>query len=289
MKACVQFVHVQNHSCCYSCWPWTWARDIRPMTHATTKITFFFSALFYSISADFSKINRNLASRKFNGAHCLEPFHRFASEKISDTLTHNYQTIEKEEHVCEFCGTELLRVVNKVCCTSYSRNRRESELFEFYNNSTNSSNEIFLPHLKDSPRGATIVDHQTPSCLSDRTVEIFRRKRDLEKKDHWTLSQLNGGKGRSSINEILANITCPPTEAKSLLSSTKLRSFGGKTNKKNTRFQKHTFLQRECCSDGQECNQFELHETNLSEECCKEGCRLEEIVESCGSWRWDKN
>ena len=65
---------------------------------------------------------------------------------------------------------------------------------------------------------------------------------------------------------------------------------GGSGNMKNRRKYKHTFIQQECCDvmgGDSNCNIAEITESNLQEECCQEGCVIEEITENCGSWRWD--
>ena len=47
------------------------------------------------------------------------------------------------------------------------------------------------------------------------------------------------------------------------------------------------YLTDECCTSNGG-NTFEVMQSNLNEECCNEGCRYEEVLENCDSWRWDE-
>ena len=89
--------------------------------------------------------------------------------------------------------------------------------------------------------------------------------------------------------EKLSDITCNKKTATNILSS-------GTTY--DRKIYKHTYIQAECCADinapkgsgpnQSDCELKELGQSYLQEECCREGCRLEEIHESCGAWRWDR-
>ena len=115
----------------------------------------------------------------------------------------------------------------------------------------------------------------------------------------WHRSIRKGGKGRSTYSEVQPHMLCHKEIAAQMLSA---RSMGGTWagSTPNRAKWKHTYIQHECCGmadnkiwDGyrhaakNSCNLEEISQMNLQEECCHEGCRVEEIYEGCGAWRWD--
>ena len=83
---------------------------------------------------------------------------------------------------------------------------------------------------------------------------------------------------------------CHPEIASQFLATRSLGgNFAGSTP--NKQHFKHTYLQQECCNMGPSaqtsCEMEEVRQMGIHEECCGEGCQIEEIHESCDSWRWD--
>lgn len=72
----------------------------------------------------------------FGDELCLEPAARFDSS-IADKLDHNaYYPGQPANWICEFCGNKLLMMVERICCGSVSRKRRETEELDFWFNET---------------------------------------------------------------------------------------------------------------------------------------------------------
>lgn len=137
--------------------------------------------------------------------------------------------------------------------------------------------------------------------------ELKQQKRDEQDSSEetpvgeakWHRSIRKGGKGRSTYSEVQPHMLCHKEIAAQMLTA---RSMGGSWagSTPNRAKWKHTYIQHECCGsadnglwDGyrhaskNSCSLEEIGQMALQEECCHEGCRVEEIYEGCGSWRWD--
>lgn len=95
----------------------------------------------------------------------------------------------------------------------------------------------------------------------------------------WDRSIRSGGKGRTTFDEMLDKVVCPKSFSSDFLAV--------KHHKVNRAKYRHTYLTDECCTSNGG-NTFEVMQSNLNEECCNEGCRYEEVLENCDSWRWDE-
>lgn len=206
---------------------------------------------------------------------CTEHEKRFDSQ-ISDKNPHNQDFPNSpEKWLCGFCDADLYNVVQRVCCGEDSRKRREAEVINFWH-SLGTSDAAAHPDQM-------IKRKMNSDCLDDikNKHRITRDTGADTNSTSWYSSIENGGKGRSTVNEILDKITCSKENATDFL---------GSGNKRDRSIWKHTYIQQECCgigSNGKDCLLDEIQQSYLQEECCGEGCRLEEIHEDCGAWRWD--
>lgn len=110
----------------------------------------------------------------------------------------------------------------------------------------------------------------------------------------WHKSISHGGKGRSTFSEIVPRMMCKKEIATQVLrSGPKANLFRG--SHPNKARWKHTFIAAECCDKpfGNDvlaqgsCDNEEVKGMGLSEECCHEGCMIEEVHEGCEAWRWN--
>jgi len=215
------------------------------------------------------QVNRDVSALWFDAEFCRAPESRNGVQNTPlRSIVPANEDVDPKLAVCEFCDEKLHSVVNEICCSSYARKRRSTETTEFWQNA---------PHSAPDSERKTF---EFKDCAASKS----RQKRE------------NGGpKIASTIDEILDIHKCPETldqeRAASFLKSVHekyegtdddmLMRSGGRKKRK------HTFLVKECCGTEQDCDMNEIHESHLSEECCNEGCRIEEIVEMCGTWRWD--
>lgn len=236
------------------------------------------------------------SSDLFGNTECTEPADRFKDDVPQDLVVHNdLFASEPEKWVCEFCQENLFNVVNKVCCGHNVRKRREAEQMDFwFHEKINSSAggehtkggiklHFEAPECKDDKPAAETSNTEQLSENEKLLQEIVAPSHSRKRRAAWDRSIRKGGKGRSTFTEMLDNIKCPKSFSSDFLGLTH--------HKLNRAKYRHTFITQECCSDADgssECTQFEINQTNLNEECCNEGCRYEEILENCGSWRWDE-
>jgi len=209
------------------------------------------------------QVYRDVSAMYFDAQFCRAPESR-QNTPLRSIVPAN-EDVDPKLAVCEFCDDKLHSIVNEICCSSYARNRRSTNEIEFWNQSPDT-----LISSNDADKNFQFKD-----CVQSRQ------------------KRANGGpKIASTIDEILDIHKCPETlnqeRAVSFLKSVHEKYQGDdmlRSGKRKAR--KHTFLVRECCGDEAECDQMEIAESHLAEECCNEGCRIEEIVEMCGTWRWD--
>lgn len=114
-------------------------------------------------------------------------------------------------------------------------------------------------------------------------IECENAKRHRSKRD-------NENKIASTSDEILDIHKCPETinddKALKFLKSIH-EKFGGTDMRSLRKKPRKTYLMKECCGAVDGCTVNEIYESHLNEECCHEGCMVEEIVEDCGVWRND--
>jgi len=280
---------------------------------------------------------------------------------MSNVIAHNIDNAgDPKKWHCEFCGNKLVQIINKICCSSSGRKRREANEMEFWHGVTYQQHNLEMSEARDDlskeEQKRLHMNHQQlkqekgvlsphedakrrahEDCVDDithkaggvRAKELpihpqlrkaqqaggllgaatrSRMKRNMERIPEnqnddgtypakWHYSQNNGGKGRSTYDELMTEygveaMECHPEIAAEFLAT---RSLGGNFNGKtpNRKHWKHTYLQHECCGMGDintrqaTCEFEEIKQMAIHEECCGEGCRIEEIHESCDSWRWD--
>ena len=213
---------------------------------------------------------------------------------------------------------QLFQIVNDVCCHVKSRRRRELDTHQFWigdqldKNITKNSQHFektdwvkreckegevdsaetlndVLRHLKAGGKiggkknvleGQEFVSNQPKSRQKRENLEK-RRTYLSEVPNEWTCTRNIRTLERSMASDFLGG----GASYRDILVS------GGSGKMKNRRKYKHTFIQQECCDvmgGDSTCDYQEIGETNLQEECCQEGCVIEEITENCGSWRWDR-
>ena len=121
---------------------------------------------------------------------------------------------------------------------------------------------------------------QKSSKKTENSPKKSIQKHIRTKRAAWDRSIRSGGKGRTTFDEMLDKVSCPKSFSSSFLNV--------KHHKVNRAKYRHTYIAEECCSTSSGCNTFEVMQSNLNEECCNEGCRYEEVLENCDSWRWDE-
>jgi len=227
---------------------------------------------------------------------CTEPAHRFETE-INHKLDHNQDfPSNPEQWLCEFCNDDLMKIVRRVCCGETQRKRREIQEIEFWHQASQQNNKLMskIEHGHSNFHPNQLIHRDlSEDCLDDLQNKRSKRQTttnngdgdsDSNQVSHWEVSIENGGKGRSTKEELeaLEKITCHKKISNNFLGS-------GTTY--DRKIWKHTYIQRECCGIGagskDSCEMDEIQDSYLQEECCNEGCRLEEIYEDCGAWRWD--
>lgn len=210
------------------------------------------------------QVYRDVSAMYFDSQFCSAPESR-QNTPLRSIVPAN-EDVDPKLAVCEFCDEKLHSIVNEICCSSYARSRRAVDEQQFWN--------------------------QNPDTMISNDADKSFQFKDCNAKSRQ--KRANGDpKIASTIDEILDIHKCPETlnqdRASSFLKSVHekysdddlLMRSGGRKRRK------HTFLVKECCGTEQNCDINEIHESHLSEECCNEGCRIEEIVEMCGTWRWD--
>lgn len=204
---------------------------------------------------------RDVSAMYFDANFCRAPESR-QNTPLRSIVPAN-EDVDPKQAVCEFCDEKLHEIVNEICCSSYARSRRSTDNNNFWQNPD------------------TLLSNDADKNFQFKDCTQSRQKRE------------NGGpKIASTIDEILDIHKCPETldqeRAASFLKSVHEKYQGDDMMRSGGRKRrKHTFLVKECCGDDASCDMNEIHESHLSEECCNEGCRIEEIVEMCGTWRWD--
>merc|ERR1712048_826406 len=142
-----------------------------------------------------------------------------------------------------------------------ARQRRDTTMFEFWSNG-----------------GQTPYEKPDNSMIECENTAHSRTKRDNEKKI------------ASTSDEIADIHKCPETisddKALKFLKSIH-EKYGGDNMRSLRKKPRKTYLMKECCGAQDGCSPNEIFETHLTEECCHEGCMVEEIVEDCGIWRND--
>ena len=204
-------------------------------------------------------------------------------------------TNDHERYVCEFCDDKLLEIVERVCCGNGGRKRREVRELDFWFGVSHQESKLVTPSHNNKVTilnpNELILKHRQEECVDELSGKN-RMKRQTDESNHlggdlpYYQSLQNGGKGRTVVNEILTKMSCSKNSANNFLSSRSIMADlkGAKYDRKNW---KHTSVDQECCV-GLACTVDEVNESYLFEECCQEGCVLEEVEESCQSWRWDK-
>ena len=244
------------------------------------------------------------APELFGNLLCLEPGHRFLST-IQHKLDHNSDyPNQPEEWICQFCGNKLMMIVQKICCGVEIRKRREAEEVKFWHEVSHQSHKLISKHETNVVGGNSnhptklMMDKAQQDCMDDNETKHNKRSRNKRNTQTiaWKRSIKNGGKGRSTLEETqgITDLTCGKSVAAQFLHL----SYEGKTPDRSQ--YKHTYIQRECCGinghtrgrNGKKirkdsCDLEEITQSFMHEECCQEGCRVEEIYENCGAWRWD--
>lgn len=217
------------------------------------------------------------APELYGNVACREPDHRFENP-LREKLPHNQDMLDQnKEWICQFCNDDLMKVVERVCCGETGRKKRETDLENFWSGKSMSPNNNFNNYAALHPDNI-IKQHIETDCLSDL------REKHRVKRGAWDRTKRIIGKARSTFADKLDEITCKHSVSADFL------GFKGKTP--NGGKYKHTFIQQECCGFGGNpqdggCDNSEVMNSYLGEECCGEGCRYREILEDCGAWRWD--
>lgn len=248
----------------------------------------------------------------FNYQQCAEPANRFFVNHANQFRNVDLRGENKpQKFVCQFCDAQLFQVVNDICCNVKSRKRRESDTQQFWlgddldkrNKTKNSQNFEKTQNSDWVKRECKEGEIDSKSNLDDvlghlkfksgeeneSNIPKSRKKRENEEKRRTHVSEMD-----DTCTKNIRSLEYDRNLASDFLGGGSFRDAlingGSGNNGKNRRKYKHTFLQQECCDTmggDSTCDYQEIGESNLQEECCQEGCVIEEITENCGSWRWD--
>lgn len=196
---------------------------------------------------------------------------------------------EPEKWRCEWCEEKLYAITRRICCGVHGRKRREAATQSFWfgdeikghQQVTEEQEKALVEHIAFHREADDGCKKQKPGDTDhlDKHIEAVAPMKTQPRKKRGVLNQyLAEPIRRSTLKEINEIIECPK-RAKGFLVGTK---------KYNRPGYHHTSVHNECCGSST-CDLAEIKQSYLQEECCGEGCRVEEIYESCHSWKWDEN